>query len=74
MDLMVSAFRHLTSFQFFEWTREILQVPGRTVELHMMGTRLILTDEPDNVKAIMSTQVSKTLLQRRLERALTYCI
>ena len=58
---MFTAIHRLTSFQFFEWTREILQVPGRTVEFHMLGTRLVVTDEPENVKAIMSTQVCKEL-------------
>lgn len=29
---------------------------GRTFEMQMMGMRLIVTDEPENIKAIMSSQ------------------
>jgi hypothetical protein len=32
-------------------------VPGRTVELRMFGQGLTITDEPANIKAIMSTEV-----------------
>jgi hypothetical protein len=59
--------RRLTAFQLFEWTREILEVPGRTVELYMMGTRLVLTDEPENLKAIMSTQVYLAYSEARIK-------
>ena len=55
---MFSAFQSMKNHQFFEWTRGIFQVAGHTAELHMMGVRLVLTDEPENVKCIMSTKVS----------------
>jgi hypothetical protein len=58
LDLMFAAFHSMKSHQFFEWTRDILQLAGHTAELHMMGVRLVLTDEPENVKCIMSTKVS----------------
>lgn len=32
-------------------------VPGRTVELRMFAQGLVMTDEPANIKAIMSTEV-----------------
>jgi hypothetical protein len=51
---VVSRMRNCT---FFEYTREILDVPGRTVQLNMLGGRLVLTDEPENIKAVMLTKV-----------------
>jgi hypothetical protein len=54
---MYRAFQHMRNHNLYEWTNEILQVPGRTVELNLMGSRMILTDNPENVKTIMSTQV-----------------
>jgi len=48
----------MRSCTFFEYTREILDVPGRTVQLNMLGGGLVLTDEPENIKAVMLTKVS----------------
>ncbi|KAF2821598.1 cytochrome P450 [Ophiobolus disseminans] len=39
-----------------EWHRKILNVPGQTVELRMLGRIMILTENIENVRAIMSTQ------------------
>lgn len=49
---------HMRSCTFFEFTREILDVPGRTVQLNMLGGGLVLTDEPENIKAVMLTKVN----------------
>jgi hypothetical protein len=43
--------------RFFEFTQEFLEVPGRTVELVMVGQRMVVTDDPENIKAIMFTNV-----------------
>jgi hypothetical protein len=48
----------MQSCTFFEYTREILDVPGRTVQLNMLGGGPVLTDEPENIKAVMLTKVS----------------
>src|SRR5882757_3447765 len=40
-----------------EWTQTLLERPGRTLEFYLCGTRLIMTNDCENVKAIMSTQV-----------------
>jgi hypothetical protein len=42
---------------FFDFTRELLDNPGRTIELNIPGGRLLLTDNVDNIKAIQFTQV-----------------
>lgn len=54
---MYRAFQHIRNHTLYEWTNEILQVPGRTIELNLMGSRMVLTDHPENVKTIMSTKV-----------------
>lgn len=54
---MYSLYRFF-KFTFFELVNSWLEaVPGRTVEMRMFGTGLIFTDEPANIKAIMSTEV-----------------
>jgi hypothetical protein len=55
--MLFSAVKHLRADRFFEWSRKVLDVPGHTVELRTLGMRIILTDNPDNVKAVLSTKV-----------------
>ena len=35
----------------------MLEEYNHTVELRMLGTRLVMTDDPENIKAIQDTQV-----------------
>lgn len=46
------------SHDFFAWTRQILDVLGRTVSLNMLGVKILMTDGPENTKAVLSTKVS----------------
>ena len=42
---------------------------SRTVEVQVMGQRLVFTDEPENIEAILSTQFQDfgiTILRRNL--------
>jgi len=48
---------HLRANTVLEWNRKILCVPGRTVEVRMVGMSMIMTDNIENIRAIMSTQV-----------------
>jgi hypothetical protein len=41
----------------FDYMRELLDNPGRTIQLNIPGGRLLLTDNVDNIKAIQFTQV-----------------
>ena len=59
LDILLAALRHFKDDTFFDWVRTILNVPGHTVELRLLGTRLVMTDDADNIKALMSTQVRK---------------
>jgi len=56
LDVLVTAAKRIHADQFFEWGREILNVPGRTVELSMLGISIVMTDDPSNIKAILSTK------------------
>ena len=60
LDLLLIALNHFRHDTFFDWVRSVLNVPGHTVELRLLGTRLVMTDEADNIKALMSTQVWRT--------------
>ena len=57
LDVLVTAINRLRKDTFIEWTRGILDVPGHTVELRALGIELIITDNPDNIKAVLSTKV-----------------
>ena len=57
LDILVAALKHFRHDTFFDWVRSVLNVPGHTVELRFLGTRLVMTDDADNIKALMSTQV-----------------
>ncbi|KAF4124354.1 Cytochrome p450 [Geosmithia morbida] len=59
IDLAVYSLYRFFKFTFFELVNSWLEAaPGRTVEMRMFGTGLIFTDEPANIKAIMSTEWS----------------
>jgi hypothetical protein len=53
--------RRLRTNSVLEWNQKILNVPGRTVEIHMVGVSMIMTDNVENIRAIMSTQVKSKL-------------
>jgi hypothetical protein len=57
LDLGIKTIRRILSHEFFELTQEFLDVPGHTVEVRMMGNEMIMTDEPENIRAVMSTNV-----------------
>jgi hypothetical protein len=40
-----------------EWTRNTLNIPGRTVEVFILGNNMIMTDHIESIRAIMATQV-----------------
>lgn len=57
LDVAFTASQKMIAHEFLEWTRDILNNAGRTVELDMLNNRVVVTDNPENIKAIMSTQV-----------------
>ncbi|KAF2651293.1 cytochrome P450 [Lophiostoma macrostomum CBS 122681] len=48
--------KNLRTNTVLEWTRETLNVPGRTVEVPMPGTNMIMTDDVENIRAVIATQ------------------
>lgn len=63
---MYKLFRHMRQDTFFEFSREVLDNPGRTVELNIPGGRLFMTDNVDNIKAIQFTQVKGFVAATRI--------
>lgn len=57
LTTLSSILRHLKSNRFTEWIIDVLSVPGHTAEMNIFGTRFILTEEPENLKAIFTNQV-----------------
>lgn len=59
VDVGIYSVYRLLRYTFFELMSSWLEaVPGRTVELRMFAQGLVMTDEPANIKAIMSTEYS----------------
>ncbi|KAJ4288043.1 hypothetical protein N0V90_012059 [Kalmusia sp. IMI 367209] len=54
--VLLRLIRNLRQNTVLEWTQEALNIPGRTVELRLVGMNMIMTDNIDNIRAIMSTQ------------------
>ena len=56
IDLLIRILHHFRKHTFFDYFREVCRgTPGLTVELNMLGVRLVLTEEPENIKAILAT-------------------
>lgn len=59
IDLAIYSLYRFFRFTFFELVCTWLAaVPGHTAEARMFATGLIFTEEPANIKAIMSSNVS----------------
>ncbi|KAL9010177.1 MAG: hypothetical protein Q9173_004865 [Seirophora scorigena] len=56
IDLFAIAINRIYSHDFFAWTRQILDVPGRTVSLNLLGIKLLMTDDTENTKQVLSTK------------------
>ncbi len=50
-------FKAVKKHRFYHWTKGMLEDYNHTMELRMLGTRLVMTDDPENIKAIQDTQV-----------------
>lgn len=57
IDLFAEAVNRLFKNDFFNWSRELLDDPGRLVALKMMGAEVLMTDGTDNIRTILSTGV-----------------
>ena len=62
LDLVWHLVWRLWQYDFVNYGWEILNVPGRTVELNLLGRRIIVTDNSKNIKAVMLSQVGIFLL------------
>jgi hypothetical protein len=46
------------SHKFHSWSQGLLEKHNHTMELQMFGEKLVMTDDPEIIKAIQETQVS----------------
>lgn len=69
LDLILKIWKKLATNQFIEYAREILSVPGHTVSVPVLNMPLIVTEDTENIKAVMSTQVR--IFRCRLNMRLT---
>lgn len=58
IDLALSGMLSLSNHQFFEWTRSMFDKYGSTVEVNAMGMKVLVTEDPENIRAIQMTQVN----------------
>lgn len=58
IDLAFEGLYHLANHSFYDWVVSFMTKYGRTIELDLVGKRLLITDEPENVRSIMYSQVS----------------
>ena len=50
-------FKAVRSHKFHLWSQRLLEKHNHTMELHMFGEKLVMTDDPENIRAIQETQV-----------------
>lgn len=65
----IDLFRAFRNHKFHLWTQRHLAQHNHTMELRMFGQKLVMTDDPENIKAILETQVLRplTAIQHILE-------
>ncbi|GES61706.1 cytochrome P450 [Aspergillus terreus] len=57
LDVAMRCVYELATHGFHEYVRDILATkPGRTIEFHILDKRMIVTDNPENIKEMMSVQ------------------
>ncbi|OJJ30107.1 hypothetical protein ASPWEDRAFT_54808 [Aspergillus wentii DTO 134E9] len=57
LDVAFRCVYELATDGFHEYTRDILATsPGRTIEFHLLDKRMVVTDNPENIKDMMSVQ------------------
>lgn len=58
IDNGIMLVRSIKNNSLLEMAQRVLQVPGRTVEIRMGANDIVWTDNPENIRAILSTKVS----------------
>lgn len=69
VDIAIGMFRAFAKYRFWHWTKHLLDQNNHTLEVRMLGARMILTDDPENIKAILDTQfheVGKSKFQHEI--------
>ncbi|KAI9046092.1 cytochrome P450 [Aspergillus affinis] len=56
LNYVIQMFSELRKHRFWHWTKRLLDENNHTLQLHLLGANLLLTDDPENIKAIQDTQ------------------
>jgi hypothetical protein len=59
IDMLKAVRKH----RFYHWTKYLLDTNNHTVEMRMLGAKLLLTDDPENIQAVQDTQVGSVLMK-----------
>lgn len=54
---MIEMFKVVRKYRFYHWTKYLLEENNHTLQLRMLGATLLLTDDPENIKAVQDKQV-----------------
>ena len=65
LDLLVKAFKYDSKQQILQFFLEVVQDSGNTFEQNLLFARGVDTIEPENIKAILSTQFEGKSYSRR---------
>ncbi|RYP30872.1 hypothetical protein DL767_006004 [Monosporascus sp. MG133] len=56
LNLFIDMLKAVRSHKFHLWSQRLLEEHNHTMELRMFGEKLVMTDDPENIKAIQETQ------------------
>jgi hypothetical protein len=57
LNLFIGMFVAFRSHKFHLWSQRLLEKHNHTMELRMFGEKLVMTDDPENIRAIQETHV-----------------
>lgn len=73
LNLFIGMLKAVKSHIFHLWSQHLLEKHNHTIELRMFGEKLVMTDDPENIRAIQETQFSE-LAKSDAQRKIFYHI
>jgi len=55
--MFIGMLKAVKNHKFHLWSQHLLEKHNHTIELRMFGEKLVMTDDPENIRAIQETQV-----------------
>ncbi|KAF2875792.1 cytochrome P450 [Massariosphaeria phaeospora] len=69
LNIVLTMLVSLSKHRFWHWTKKMLDENNHTLEVQLLGARMLLTDDPENIKAVQDTQfaeVAKSKFQHEI--------